>query len=141
MELNLISQFKAHPRHAQSVIFSYDGRELATTGMDALAQVWSVPEFEHSRSFHGHEKSVNAIDLSPDGALAITGSLRSGGHSLELEIGRGRFIAWRVTETPLPRSRSLRRVIQRPARPTTAESACGKSEPTRWRFSGLIPGT
>ena len=74
MELNLIAEFKAHPRHAQAVLFSPDGRELATTGMDALAQVWAVPGFELDRSLRGHEKSVNAIALSPDGECAITGS-------------------------------------------------------------------
>ena len=74
MELRLISEFRAHPRHAQAVLFSHDGLELATTGMDALAQVWDATDFTHSRSFEGHEKSVNAIDLSPDGTIAITGS-------------------------------------------------------------------
>ena len=74
MELNLIQEFRAHPRHAQSVMFSRDGTELATTGMDALVQVWSAPGFENLRSLRGHEKSVNAIALSPDGATAVTGS-------------------------------------------------------------------
>ena len=74
MKLNLIAEFKAHPRHAQSVLFSHDGNELATTGMDALIQVWSVPEFANLRSLKGHEKSANTIDLSPDGTIAITGS-------------------------------------------------------------------
>ena len=74
MKLELISEFKAHPRHAQAVLFTHDGRELATTGMDALVQVWSLPDFANSRSFQGHEKSANAIALSPDGAIAVTGS-------------------------------------------------------------------
>lgn len=74
MKLELISEFKAHPRHAQSVVFSHDGGELATTGMDALVQVWSLPDFANSRSFQSHEKSVNAIALSPDGSTVVTGS-------------------------------------------------------------------
>ena len=74
MKLDLISEFKAHPRHAQAVMFSYDGQELATTGMDALIQIWSLPDFANSRSFQGHEKSANAIALSPDGSTAVTGS-------------------------------------------------------------------
>ena len=74
MKLNLITEFKAHPRHAQSVAFSPDGREIATTGMDALAQVWSIPGFESVRTLRGHDKSVNAIALSPDGYYAATGS-------------------------------------------------------------------
>ena len=74
MQLQLLHEFKAHPRHAQAVAFSPDGTELITTGMDALAQVWSVPGFEHLRTFEGHDKSVNAVDITPDGALAVTGS-------------------------------------------------------------------
>ena len=74
MQLNPLAEFKAHPRHAQAVAFSNDGSELVTTGMDAVAHVWSVPEFESLRTMESHEKSVNAVDLSPDGRLAITGS-------------------------------------------------------------------
>ena len=74
MQLNQLAEFKAHPRHAQAVAFSNDGSELVTTGMDAVARVWSVPEFECLRTMEGHDKSVNAVDLSPDGRLAITGS-------------------------------------------------------------------
>ena len=74
MQLNQLAEFKAHPRHAQAVAFSNDGSELVTTGMDAVAQVWSVPEFECLRTMDSHDKSVNAVDLSPDGRLAITGS-------------------------------------------------------------------
>ena len=74
MQLKSIAEFKAHPRHAQAVTFSNDGSELVTTGMDAVARVWSVSEFECLRMMDSHDKSVNAIDLSPDGRLAITGS-------------------------------------------------------------------
>ena len=74
MELNLIAEFKAHPRHAQAVTFAPDGNELVTTGMDALAKVWSVPEFDLLRTFTGHDKSVNSAAISPDGTLVLTGS-------------------------------------------------------------------
>ena len=74
MELKLINEFKAHPRHAQAVAFSPDGLEMITTGMDALAQVWSVGEFDNVRTFRGHDKSVNAVAISPDGECAVTGS-------------------------------------------------------------------
>ena len=74
MKLNLIAEIKAHPRHAQAVSFAPDGKELVTTGMDALAKVWSVPEFEQTRAFSGHEKSVNSAAISSDGELVLTGS-------------------------------------------------------------------
>ena len=74
MKLELIVEIKAHPRHAQAVSFSPDGSEVVTTGMDALAQVWSVPDFEPVRTFSGHEKSVNSASISPDASLLLTGS-------------------------------------------------------------------
>ena len=74
MELDLIAEFKAHPRHAQAVAFSPGGSEVVTTGMDALGQVWSVPEFELVRTLSGHEKSVNSAAIAPDGKLVMTGS-------------------------------------------------------------------
>ena len=74
MELELIAEFKAHPRHAQAVAFSPDGDEVVTTGMDALAQVWSVPSFDLVRTFSGHDKSVNSAAIAPDGKRVMTGS-------------------------------------------------------------------
>ena len=74
MELKSIAEFKAHPRHAQAVSFAPDGNELVTTGMDALAKVWSVPEFELLRTFAGHDKSVNSAAITPDCELVLTGS-------------------------------------------------------------------
>ena len=74
MKLDLITEFKAHPRHAQAVAFAPCGDEVVTTGMDALAQVWSVSDFEKRRTFSGHEKSVNAAAISPDGKIVLTGS-------------------------------------------------------------------
>lgn len=74
MNLHPIAEFRAHPRHAQAVAFSPDGSELITTGMDALAQVWSASDFEPRRTFAGHDKSANAAAISPDGKLLVTGS-------------------------------------------------------------------
>ena len=74
MQLELITEFKAHPRHAQAVTFAPDGREVVTTGMDALAQIWSVPDFVLLRTFDGHAQSVNCAVLTPDGRQVITGS-------------------------------------------------------------------
>ena len=74
MGLELIAEFKAHPRHAQAVAFAPGGGEVVTTGMDALAQIWSVPGFELMRTFGGHQQSVNCAALTPDGKTVISGS-------------------------------------------------------------------
>ena len=88
MELDLMAEFKAHPRHAQAVAFGPSGEEIVTTGMDALAQVWSVPDFEHRRTFSGHEKSVNAAAIAPNGKLVLTGSTDRAAIVWEWESGR-----------------------------------------------------
>lgn len=74
MNLTPTAEFKAHPRHAQGVAFSPDGAEIATTGMDAAARVWSASDFSLLRTLEGHDKSVNAIAVSPDGEIAVTAS-------------------------------------------------------------------
>ena len=74
MPITQIAEFKAHPRHAQGAAFSPDGDEIATTGMDAVAQIWSASDFALLRTLEAHEKSVNAIAISPDGEIAITAS-------------------------------------------------------------------
>ena len=74
MNLTPITEFKAHPRHAQGVAFSPDGGEIVTTGMDAVARVWSASDFSLLRTLEAHEKSVNAIAISPDGETAVTAS-------------------------------------------------------------------
>ena len=74
MNLTPITEFKAHPRHAQGVSFSPDGGEIVTTGMDAAARVWSASDFSLLRTLEAHEKSVNAIAISPDGEIAVTAS-------------------------------------------------------------------
>ena len=72
--MELVAEFKAHPRHAMSVLFAPGGGELITCGMDALVHVWPVPSFELVRSFQGHEKSVNGMCLTPDAGTLVTGS-------------------------------------------------------------------
>ena len=74
MPITRIAEFKAHPRHAQGAAFSPDGDEIATTGMDAVAQIWSASDFGLLRTLEAHQKSVNAIAISPDGEVAVTAS-------------------------------------------------------------------
>ncbi len=72
--MELAAEFKAHARHAMSVLFAPGGEELVTCGMDALVHVWSVPSFERVRTFEGHEKSVNGMCLTPDSGTLVTAS-------------------------------------------------------------------
>lgn len=69
-----IAEFQAHDSHVAAVLFSPDGRQLLSAGMDALIQVWEVHSWKNTRTIHGHEKSVNCLTFSPDHSLLASGS-------------------------------------------------------------------
>jgi len=65
---------KAQDSHINHVKFSLDGRILFSAGMDNLVKLWSVPEWRHSGTLSGHEKSVNVLNLFSDGTRLLTAS-------------------------------------------------------------------
>ncbi len=80
------ASWPAHPDGVTCLAVLPDGR-VVTAGYDRVARVWSPP----ARSGGGaallvleghHERSIQALALSPDGALAATGD------------GEGRVVAW-----------------------------------------------
>ena len=52
---------KAHESHINTIKFSLDGRILLSAGMDNLVKFWSVPDWKHTGTLSGHEKSVNVL--------------------------------------------------------------------------------
>jgi WD40 repeat protein len=66
--------FEAHESYVLDLLFSGDGRILASAGMDNLIKLWAMPGGELIRSLEGHEKSVNSISLSSDGRRLASGS-------------------------------------------------------------------
>ena len=61
----------AHIGHVSRVLFAPDSRSLLSAGMDNLVKAWSVPSWELLRTYAGHERSVNALALSADGAKIL----------------------------------------------------------------------
>jgi WD40 repeat protein len=69
-----VALIDAHGRHAQSVLFTRDGKLLVSAGQDARVRLWSVPGFAAAGTFEGHKNSVNSLSFTSDEQLLVTGS-------------------------------------------------------------------
>ncbi|PAV23013.1 WD40 domain containing protein [Pyrrhoderma noxium] len=64
-----------HTDWVTSVVFSPDGKHVASCSGDDLIRIWNVNRRKLSVSpLAGHEDSVNAVAYSPDGKRLVSGS-------------------------------------------------------------------
>jgi WD40 repeat protein len=56
------------------VVFSPDGRWLASGAKDNTIKIWDVSTGRLLRTLYGHGAAVNALTVSPDGKLLASGS-------------------------------------------------------------------
>lgn len=64
-----IAEFHSHDNYVLGILFSPDGSLLVSSGMDKRIMLWSVADWQLSRSFQAHNNSVNGISLSPNGKI------------------------------------------------------------------------
>ena len=69
-----------HDGPVRSLVYSHDGKRLATGGADRNVQVWDATTGRLEASYQGHSKDVTCIRFSPDGqsiaASSLDGNLR-----------------------------------------------------------------
>jgi WD40 repeat protein len=63
-----------HPGGILSIVFSPDGKTLASGGSDKLIKLWDAATGREVRSIAGHEKYIRALAFTPDGRALVSTS-------------------------------------------------------------------
>jgi WD40 repeat protein len=85
----------AHEGRIVGLVFSPDGKRLASAGSDKLAHLWRIdPDSDLSPDLDlkGHEKGLNAVAFSPNGRILATAGDDGRLGLFDTETGKGRFI-------------------------------------------------
>ena len=70
----MLQTLQGHQDSVESVVFSPDGKQIATASWDNTARVWSVDTGEELQTLQGHESLVYSVMFSPDGKQIATAS-------------------------------------------------------------------
>ncbi len=57
-----------------SVVFSPDGKYLASGSRDTTVKLWNVESQKEVATLQGHSRSVRSVAFSPDGKYLASGS-------------------------------------------------------------------
>ncbi len=71
---NLITTLSGHEGDVISVTFSFDGKYLATGGVDTTVRIWDASNGELLHVLKGHSAEVGGLAFSPEGRLLFTSS-------------------------------------------------------------------
>jgi WD40 repeat protein/uncharacterized caspase-like protein len=69
-----IGVIRGHGRGVGKVVFSRDGKLLASGGTDNTIKIWDVATQRELRTLTGHTSSIESLDFSPDGRLLASAS-------------------------------------------------------------------
>ena len=69
-----IGAIKGHGKGVTDVVFSRDGKLLASSGTDNTIKIWDVATKRELRTLTGHTANIESMDFSPDGRLLASAS-------------------------------------------------------------------
>ena len=69
-----IKLLTGHTHFVQSIVFSPNGKNLASGGYDGIIMVWNVDTGEVINTLKGHIDEVYSLRFSPDGSTLVSGS-------------------------------------------------------------------
>jgi len=69
-----IGSLKGHGRAVDKVVFSRDGKLLATGGTDNTIKIWDLATSRELATLTGHTSNIESLDFSPDGRLLASAS-------------------------------------------------------------------
>jgi WD40 repeat protein len=64
-----ISAIKGHGKGVTNVVFSHDGKLIASAASDNTIKIWEVATQRELRTLTGHTANIESMDFSPDGKL------------------------------------------------------------------------
>ena len=77
-----------HTAEITSVLYSPDGKTLASGSMDKTICLWDTQTGKHIRTLEGHTDVVNGISYSPDGKTLASGSEDSTIRLWDIQTGK-----------------------------------------------------
>ena len=72
-EPKLRATLTAHPEAVYTVVFSPDGKTLASGGSDKTIKLWDVATGKNTATLNGHTNEVFSVAFRPDGKTLASG--------------------------------------------------------------------
>jgi WD40 repeat protein len=99
---------KGHTAPVNSVIFSPDGKQLASASADRTIRLWDVASGEEMNVLRGHDDAVNSVAFSSNGGQLVSASADQ---TIKLwDVNNGNELIKFLTVTDLGEPREIRRV-------------------------------